>query len=361
MPPKKRKNCSQEEIKGLLADLLDSSSMHNGERVLASGAVGQAAKKFKMSERNVRKLWNKALENRKTNGVYAVPNKIQENSGRNKMYNREEVMEALEAVPASSRATMRSTALALGVSVRFVHSLVRDEKVIHPHNNAIKPYLTEQNKLFRLMYASDRLNRETGNQLKGQSDEFERRLRPDHDLVVSKSFESGTVKILNEESESLTPEEQQACQCLLRDKWKHLYPDADKNTEPDDVPSSGTSPRSFRRKKKQKRSSQILNSQYIGDVSWISATTVVVEQLFSKCSLVMTADRRKMFPRLFESIVCLRQNHEWWDLQLIQDVLSGKWDDQLQAVYDGYGEEDDEDDDEDDAPLSEVEDTSFDW
>ena len=31
----------------------------------------------------------------------------------------------------------------------------KDEKIIHPHSNAIKPFLTDENKLHRIAYVAD--------------------------------------------------------------------------------------------------------------------------------------------------------------------------------------------------------------
>ena len=86
----------------------------------------------------------------------------------------------------------------------------------------------------------------------------------------------------------------------------------------------------------------------------VCAWTVEVERLFSKCSKVMKADRRKMHPRIFEAIVCLKENAEWWDLDLVQEMLAGVWDAELDNLYmeygdleykDDKGEEDEEDED----------------
>ena len=52
------------------------------------------------------------------------------------------------------------------------------------------------------------------------------------------------------------------------------------------------------------------------------------------------ADRRHMHPRLFEAIACLRENTEWWDLELVQDMVAGLWDDRLKEVYNYDGIDD---------------------
>ena len=69
----------------------------------------------------------------------------------------EEVAELLEDLPAKKHGTIRDIVGALGISVGFVHRLIREDNVILPHTNAIKAYLTEQNKLARMMYAMERI------------------------------------------------------------------------------------------------------------------------------------------------------------------------------------------------------------
>ena len=146
---------TDEEAQRLLADLLDQSSMVNGKRVLASGAVRNVAKKFKLSERSVRRQWKKALDRREKEGFYSCTSLKQGNSGRKQLYNREELMEAMEQVPGHERGNLRSLANSLGVGLKTVWMLKMDEKIIHPHTNAIKPFLTDENKLHRIAYAAD--------------------------------------------------------------------------------------------------------------------------------------------------------------------------------------------------------------
>lgn len=59
--------------------------------------------------------------------------------------------------------------------------------------------------------------------LKDHSHEFVSRLQPHHSLVKYPHFEQGVVKIMSGNSESMTPEEQEWCEPLLKEKWAHLY------------------------------------------------------------------------------------------------------------------------------------------
>ena len=154
----KKKNLSEDQVNELIGDLLDRSSIENGERVLARGAVSAAAKKFKMTEHNVRRIWRKTLTNRQTNGSYHYTSLKKANSGRPPVYDRKGLQEALAELPSHERGTIRDMSRQLGVSIGLCHTLVRTEKVILPHSSAIKPFLTEHNKVQCWLYALERIH-----------------------------------------------------------------------------------------------------------------------------------------------------------------------------------------------------------
>ena len=169
--------------------------------------------------------------------------------------------------------------------------------------------------------------------LKDHSREFCERLQPWHRLVVSPDFESGVCKLIVNASEDLDVEEQEACECLLRTKFPNLC-DVDQQQGPSSDDESVQSPRKFRKTLHSKSApdKRRFQSRHIDNLDWMSPATVDAECLFSKCSRVMTADRRKMVPRLFESIVCLRQNKDWWDINTAQQMISGEFDSQLKEM-----------------------------
>jgi hypothetical protein len=70
--------------------------------------------------------------------------------------------------------------------------------------------------------------------------------------------------------------------------------------------------------------------------AFLMPTTVIVESLFSNCGLVMTANRRHMMPRLFKPIIFLKANKTWWSLELVQEMLSNVYEEQLRE-YDYTG------------------------
>ena len=185
--------------------------------------------------------------------------------------------------------------------------------------------------------------------LKNHSVEFVARLQPTHSLVVSPHFENGVVKTINGDTETMSPEEKEACEVLKKTKWPHLHKELDHQDEAITGEKEMSSPRKFAKMicksgTVTKRESTV-PSIYLSNCNWIIPTTVEVEQLFSKCSHVMTADRRKMHPRLFEAIIFLKENVSFWDLDLVHSMLNHDFDDALQRNYEGHSDFDEMEDD----------------
>ena len=90
---------------------------------------------------------------------------------------------------------------------------------------------------------------------------------------------------------------------------------------------------------KHKQSETVLKSLYI-DCSFLNPMTIIIESLFSKCGCVITASHRDMMPCLFEAIVFLKENEDWWNIQLVQEMVAGLWKEKL-SIYD-YGNADDD-------------------
>ena len=72
---------------------------------------------------------------------------------------------------------------------------------------------------------------------------------------------------------------------------------------------------------------------YQVDVLPIHRTIVIVETLFSKCGHVLTSGRRRLQPLVFEAIIFLKENKDYWHQGLVQDMLTGKWDNRLGQDY----------------------------
>ena len=123
--------------------------------------------------------------------------------------------------------------------------------------------------------------------------------------------------------------EHNACECLLKEKWKHLCPNIEKTEAT--IPANTNKPcfaSSFAKQMKANKcnASTAFKSKCLSDVSWISPITVIAEQLFLKCGHIMTVKRQWMHPQLFEAIIFLKQNREWWDDLQLQQMGTGLWD-----------------------------------
>lgn len=142
-------------------------------------------------------------------------------------------------------------------------------------------------------------------------------------------------------SESMTPEEQEWCEPLLKEKWAHLYDQEEEEALDIDMADS---PSKFAKMvaagSKRAHDETGMRTKYV-DCSFLSTCTVICESLSSSCGKVMTADRQSMMPRLFEATVFLLANKDWWDINTVQEMVAGLWKDRL-SVYNYDGADDEE-------------------
>lgn len=130
----------------------------NGEWFLSRGAVSDIAKKFELSARQIYRFWGRLKRYQAETGYWNMPFGKQ-NNGRERLYNREEIMDALEDVPHEHRGTYRDMAGSLGVALRTAHRLVKkdEDAVVVPHTAEVKPTLTPEQQLARIHYAASRV------------------------------------------------------------------------------------------------------------------------------------------------------------------------------------------------------------
>eukprot|EP00977_Amphora_coffeiformis_P010639 scaffold2509_cov169-Amphora_coffeaeformis.AAC.7 len=155
--PKGKPNLTKDQRRELIADLLDSSYVADGERRLARGAVSRSAFKFSMSRMHVYRLWKQAMESRANGQGYAASPDMKGKVGRHQTYDRDGVLEEVESIPFEKRRTLRDLAGALGISIWTCHKMVKDEKILHHHSSPLKPMLSEHDKVMRFMYACERV------------------------------------------------------------------------------------------------------------------------------------------------------------------------------------------------------------
>jgi len=129
---------------------------------LGRGAITAAADAFHVSRITIRKIWQRALANFRNPNIRSFissPCK-KGNCGRNQKWNREEVSEAVKALPLHQRRTIRSLAHALRMPKSTLWDMKDDKRdaVIMPVTIALKPLLTEEHKLQRVLYCCSKFN-----------------------------------------------------------------------------------------------------------------------------------------------------------------------------------------------------------
>ena len=121
---------------------------------LRRGSITAIAKRFGVARCTVHRLWKRAARMRAT-GLINSPefNSQGKNSRRPPIYPTEFVREGVKDVPLRKRRTQRKLAKSMGVLKTTVqHWIVAS--TIHVHSNLLKPILTEENKLARLLMAN---------------------------------------------------------------------------------------------------------------------------------------------------------------------------------------------------------------
>ena len=113
----------------------------------------EAAQKFSLHKSTPARLWKQwqAARQSHPDGHFDVQSKKVHNS-RPLKYDRQELREAIKKIPLPKRKTMASLSTALGVSAGTIHHLTRNEKLLKPHTSAVKPSLTDINKLERVEF-----------------------------------------------------------------------------------------------------------------------------------------------------------------------------------------------------------------
>ncbi|KAL0231783.1 hypothetical protein GEMRC1_011187 [Eukaryota sp. GEM-RC1] len=118
---------------------------------------------------------------------------------------------------------------------------------------------------------------------------------PPSDLIHSPHFECGIVKIMEANEAGLNSEKKEAVKCFLKP-----------NNDPP-VSASSTV-----KSKLKALSSTASCSRYV-DLSWITATSNVVERLFSRAKLTVGCLRTRLTSESLEKQLFLLYNKSYWD------------------------------------------------
>ena len=123
--------------------------------------IAKVAKFFKISRQSVTRIWGRAARaelppNFSLNEELVCAQNSRKNCRRNKIWNIQDIQEHIKVIPHKKQRSMRDLASNLQIPLVQVHCLVHHpEKGIVPHTSALKPMLTEENKLNRLAFCLD--------------------------------------------------------------------------------------------------------------------------------------------------------------------------------------------------------------
>ena len=157
---RKRKDLTSDQRKQIISELIDNAEKKDGEYRLKRGALAQVAKIFDTHATTISRIWETAKNNRNDPNVRAfrATPKKKGRCGKWRKWDREEVRQRIKDAPTHLRRSLRKLATATGIPKSTLHNMKeKEDDVIRPHSNAIKPTLTETNKLTRLLYCSEHI------------------------------------------------------------------------------------------------------------------------------------------------------------------------------------------------------------
>ena len=103
------------------------------------------------------------MNKRKDTGTYYLSPRKKGKVGRPTFYDRELAESAVEQIDPKARTCFRDLSEALGVSTTTAWKMARVDNILQPHSTAVKPILNEEHKVFRIMYAANRIVQRNNN------------------------------------------------------------------------------------------------------------------------------------------------------------------------------------------------------
>ena len=120
---------------------------------------------FHVSRSSVQRVWTRALANYFDPHVrsFNASPKRKGACGRNLFWDREQIRQEVTQLSLHQRRTIRGLTHVLRIPKTTLHRMKqdKDDPVIRPVTIALKPFLTEQHKLLRVLYCCENLDRET--------------------------------------------------------------------------------------------------------------------------------------------------------------------------------------------------------
>ena len=148
------KNLTPTERNGILQELLRRTT---NSRKLKWGAIKEVADIFGVTRLSVSRVWSRATED------YSEGKSCADVSGRKKgrcgrkRNDYSDNYKVMRGVPFNERGTLRSLSCRIGVPKTTLGRKLKVDKEIKRVSSAIRPYLTEENKLVRLRYCLERV------------------------------------------------------------------------------------------------------------------------------------------------------------------------------------------------------------
>ena len=130
---------------------------------LPHGEITKVAKIFGVTPSAISHLWRAGGGNT-VDTLIRSPEflKKTKRSGPVSKYDLNELREAIRKVPLRQRTCIRDLAAVLGIPKSTLHELMKNKQNgIHRHTSAVKPLLTPQNKIDRVVYAASKVAGET--------------------------------------------------------------------------------------------------------------------------------------------------------------------------------------------------------
>jgi hypothetical protein len=147
------------------------------------------------------------------------------------------------------------------------------------------------------------------------------------DLCPNRFFETGVVKIQLGSWPNMTDAEKRACRSLLKssvsdEEASDSESDQSGSPDPDHHQEPGSPDFEARAQKflEEKEKDDQAENPYV-NCNFVYGSTAEVERLWSVASYVLTKQRRRMTPQLFESILFLRYNERFWDQTTVAEAM----------------------------------------
>lgn len=127
-------------------------------------------------------------------------------------------------------------------------------------------------------------------------------------IVHSPAFESGIVKVLDEELDQLSEKERNSISCFTE-----VTNNSNNNLAMDD--NLSLVQRALKNKKRK-----VIYNEY-SSLNYVPPTSNIVERLFSNARLILTDYRKSMSPYTLECVMFLKFNRNYWDLDLVAKIV----------------------------------------